>query len=211
MYEADLLPLSGVQHVIYCPRQAALIHVEQAWQENVATAEGRIVHAQVDQLEEQNSRGIRIAHAMVLRSDRLKLFGRADIVELHDDPLVPCGIRPFPVEVKRGAKKHFLADKVQLCAQAFCLEEFFGIELREGSLFYNASHRRVSVLFDDELRAATIDAASAFHEIVRSGVLPHAQYNPKRCDSCSLESYCQPRHPGGATHARNYLEELMRL
>ena len=130
MSDADdeLLPLSGVQHVIFCPRQAALIHVERIWLENAPTALGRILHERVDLAGRDTRRGVRLGRAVQLRSLRLGLYGVADVVEYHDDPSVPGGVRPYPVEYKRGSKLR-LADQVQLCAQAVCLEDCHGVEI----------------------------------------------------------------------------------
>lgn len=210
MRDSDLLPLSGLQHVVYCDRQVALIHVEQVWRENVSTTQGRIVHEHVDELGGDNRQGVRLAHAVSLRSDRLGVFGRADLVELHSDSSLPGGVRPYPVEVKRGRAKAKLADKVQLCAQAMCLEEMFGLEIPEGALYYAGSHRRVQIPIDEELRRATLDAAERFHELYKAGTVPFARYEPHRCDDCSLHSYCQPHHPGGSERASLYLERLLK-
>lgn len=186
----DLLPLSGVQHVVFCARQAALIHVERIWLENAPTALGRILHERADLAGQDMRRGVRLGRAVQLRSRRLGLFGVADVIEYHEEPGLPGSVRPFPVEYKRGSRLR-LADQVQLCAQALCLEEMHGVEVPRGALFYGQRHRRIDVDFSAELRAATAAAAARLHELVASAVLPAAEPGPK-CRDCSLVSACQP-------------------
>jgi|HubBroStandDraft_6_1064221.scaffolds.fasta_scaffold390330_2 CRISPR-associated exonuclease Cas4 len=203
----DLVALSGLQHLVYCERQAALIHVERLWAEDVATAEGRILHERADLPGTDNRRGVRVHRAVTLRSDRLGVSGRADVVEYHADASVPSGFRPFPVEFKRGRMKNELADRVQLCAQAMCLEEMHGVGVPEGALFYGKSHRRVAVSFDAALRERTEAAARRLHELVRTHTVPPPEPGPK-CRSCSLESQCLPDVTAARGRARAYLERL---
>lgn len=186
----DLLPLSGVQHVVFCPRQAALIHVERVWLENAPTALGRILHERADLAGQDTRRGVHLGRAVQLRSRRLRLFGVADVVEYHAEPGLPGGVRPFPVEYKRGSRLR-LADQVQLCAQSICLEEMHGVEVPRGALFYGQRHRRVAVEFTPELRATTESAAVRLHELVARSLLPAAEPGPK-CRDCSLAPACQP-------------------
>jgi CRISPR-associated exonuclease Cas4 len=203
----ELVALSGLQHLVFCQRQAALIHVERLWAEDVATAEGRIMHERADLPGAENRRGVRVHRAVTLRSDRLGVAGRADVVEYHADATAPSGFRPFPVEYKRGRAKHELADRVQLCAQAICLEEMHGVDVPQGALFYGKSHRRVAVTFDADLRAQTDAAARRLHELVRTGTVPPAEPGPK-CRTCSLEPLCLPDVTAAAGRARAYLEHL---
>ena len=203
----DLVALSGLQHLVFCERQAALIHVERIWQEDVSTAEGRILHERVDLPGAENRRGVRVVRAVTLRSDRLGISGRADTVEYHADASVPAGARPYPVEYKRGRAKHQLADQVQLCAQAMCLEEMHGVSVPEGALYYGQTHRRVVVGFDAALRARTEEAARRLRELVRTGVVPPAEPAPK-CRTCSLEPLCMPDATSAKGRAHAYLERL---
>ena len=183
--ESDLPPLSGLQHLLYCERQAALIHVEGIWLENRFTAEGRVLHERVDERESESRGSVRIARGLPLRSLRLGLVGRADTVELHrleGDAAAAAGAvipgldgrwRPFPVEHKRGLPKPGAYDAVQLCAQALCLGEDAGeTSVPEGALFYGRRKRRTVVAFDPELRRRTEEAAARLHELVASGVTP---------------------------------------
>ena len=184
----ESIPLSALQHWLFCPRQCALIHVERLWAENRFTAEGRQLHRGPDSgATESRGRG-RTLRGVEIASLRHGLHGVADVVELRGRPP-----RPFPVEYKRGRPKPHRADEVQLCAQALCLEEMFGCAIAEGALFYGKTRRRVTVPFDDALRRLTLEAAQAEHELIASGRLPAAEYAPARCDACSLKALCRPR------------------
>ncbi len=196
--DADLLPLSALQHYIYCPRQCALIHVEQQWIENRYTAEGRAQHDRVDRPEHETRDGIRTEYAVLLRSLRLGLIGKADAIEFHPNlkseisDLKSPG-RVFPVEHKRGRPKPTHCDWVQLCAQAICLEETMGVEIKEGAIFYGTSRRRQNVEFSSELRKETEQTAAALHALIQNGKTPPAEYNKKKCDACSLLEICMPQ------------------
>ena len=150
--EDALIPLSALQHYLFCPRQCALIHVEQIWAENAATAEGRLLHERADAGGGETRPGVRIARGLALRSFALGVSGKADVVEFHDARRGERG-RPFPVEYKRGKPKSHRADEVQLCAQAICLEEMFDTSIAAGALFYGVTRRRFAVVFDEDLRA----------------------------------------------------------
>ena len=187
--EDDLLPLSALQHLVFCERQCALIHVEGQWIENRLTAEGRVLHEQPDHGRDEERKGVHIARGLALRSLRLGLVGRADVVELREDP----GARrhAYPIEYKRGRPKANHCDEVQLCAQALCLEEMLGVEVEAGALFYGKRRRRTEIRFERELRERTEVAARRLHEIFRSGETPPPVAD-ERCKSCSLLSICLP-------------------
>ncbi|GAL96392.1 CRISPR-associated protein Cas4 [Acetobacter tropicalis NRIC 0312] len=187
--EDRLVPISALQHYLFCPRQCALIHVEQQWAENGATAEGRILHETVDAGLPERRRGVKILRAVPLRSFLLGVFGKADVVELHGKGEMA---RPYPVECKRCSLKPHRADEVQLCAQAQCLEEMFGCPVPEGALFYGRPHRRTIVVFDENLRALTRDIAQTVQALFASGQTPPPVWR-KACGQCSLEEMCQPR------------------
>lgn len=217
--EEDLLPLSALQHLLFCERQCALIHVEQVWAENPLTVEGRHLHERADQGPGESRGDVRIARALPLRSLRLGLSGRADVVELHrlaseadlaqgaEIPDLPGRWRPFPVEYKRGRPKQHRADEVQLCAQALCLEEMLGVPVAEGALFYGQTRRRLDVPFGVDLRRLTEETASRLHRLIAAGITPPGVREPK-CDQCSLLDICMPAAP--AKSARSYLERSMR-
>jgi CRISPR-associated exonuclease Cas4 len=194
----DPIPLSALQHAVYCLRQAALIHIERLWEENRFTAEGRVLHAGVDRQSQRYSRGVRRVSAMPLACRRLSLTGVADLVEFHKGP---DGETPYPVEYKRGKAKLHRADEAQLCAQALCLEEMTGRSVPEGALFYEQTRRRVVVPFDDALRQLTEDVARALREIIASGVTPPAHYEKRKCDACSLIELCRPKISGRSAKA----------
>jgi CRISPR-associated exonuclease Cas4 len=197
--DADLVALSALQHYLYCPRQCALIHVEQAWAENIATAEGRVAHERVHAVESEIRRGVRTVSGMPLRSNQLGVTGVADVVELHH---AADGVwRPFPVEHKRGRPKAHRADEVQLCAQAMALEEMFAVEINAGALFYGQPRRRTAVTFDPALRALTREVAAATRTLIAAGRTPRMEYEKKRCDGCSLIELCRPQTTGTARSA----------
>lgn len=189
--EDDLLALSALQHLLFCPRQCALIHIEQAWQENLFTAQGRLMHERVDQSGRESRKDVRIEYGMPLRSLRLGLIGKADVVEFHRMDSGE-GWRPFPVEYKRGKEKKENWDKVQLCAQAICLEDMLGLAVPSGALFYGKNRRRQEVVFTGELRRQTEDTAVQLHELIGAGRTPAPVYS-KRCDSCSFYEICLPK------------------
>lgn len=213
----DLLPLSGLQHVVFCPRQCALIHIEGVFTENRFTLEGRHLHERVDDASTRSEEGYRIARALPLVSHRLGVYGVADVVEFHpvvgsdrradrSDSARPA-VAPYPVEYKRGRRHHRLADQVQLCAQAMALEEMFGIEIPEGALFYNASKRRLIVRFDTGLRETTARAAQEFRRLWTERLTPPPVHDD-RCDDCSLRDWCLPGVVAVPGRVERYLCEL---
>jgi len=190
--EDGLIPLSALQHHLFCPRQCALIHVEGLWREDAATAEGRLLHDKVDAGQPETRPGVRVARGIALRSLALGVAGKADLVEFRGQPP-----QPFPVEYKRGRPKSHRADEVQLCAQAICLEEMFGRAVPEGALFYGTTRRRVVVAFDPVLRDLTARVAAEARGNVLVGRTPPPVYGPG-CARCSLLELCQPaqlEHP----------------
>jgi len=228
MYDEDeLLPLSGLQHLVYCERQWALIHLEQLWAENRLTVEGRQLHERTDELGRQSRRDVRIVRGLSIHSLRLGLSGRADTVEFHridnasSELGVPCEKlpvavrlpgdsnlwRPFPVEYKRGRSKRSDCDRVQLCAQALCLEEMLSVSVPGGALFYGRTRRREDVALDAGLRDQTEQLAQRMHDLFRAGKTPRMVYDSKRCDRCSLYSKCEPKTTGAHRSVERYLSE----
>lgn len=185
--EDALIPLSALQHFLFCPRQCALIHVEQLWAEDGATAEGRLLHEAADAGGSERRPGIHIARGIALRSLRLGVSGKADVVEFRG----PGSWVPFPVEYKRGKPKAHRADEVQLCAQAMCLEEMFAAPVPEGALFYGATRRREAVVFDEALRSLTLRIAAEARDMIAAGRTPPPVQTPA-CRRCSLEDLCEP-------------------
>lgn len=190
MEDDNLIPISALQHYLYCPRQCALIHVEQQWAESRHTAEGRLLHDKADKPQMERRRGVRTVTAMPLADAVLGITGIADVVEFHD---TPQGERAYPVEYKRGRPKAHQADEVQLCAQAMCLESMLGYAIPEGALFYGETRRRVVVAFEVGLRELTQGVIGATRAMFVLGTTPGARYSPKLCDACSLLDLCQPK------------------
>jgi CRISPR-associated exonuclease Cas4 len=215
--EDDLVPLSALQHLLYCERQAALIHLERLWAENPYTAEGRQLHERVDSGSGESRGDLRIARVLPLRSRRLGLAGQSDVVEFHrlsgveESGAALPGLLgrflPFPVEYKRGRPKSHRADEVQLCAQGLCLEEMFGAEVPSGALFYAQTRARLDVAFDAELRRLTESTAERVHALLQSGRTPLPVREPK-CDRCSLLDLCLPAAP--VRSAARYLAQAAR-
>ncbi len=210
--EDELLPISALQHLVFCPRQCALIHIEQLWSENAFTAEGRGLHEKVHESESESRPGVRIVRGLRLRSLELGLVGQADVVEFHEDtggaaiPGLDGRYGAFPIEYKRGKPKIDVCDEVQLCAQAMCLEEMLGASIPRGALFYGRPRRRKEVEFAETLRQQTRDTAGQLHELLRSGRTPTAAYS-KKCESCSLLERCLPQITGIKKNIRHYLSQ----
>ena len=211
MYSEDeLLQLSALQHLLFCERQCALIHIEHVWEENRLTVEGKNMHERVHEQTTENRPGIRIARGLRLRSLRLGLVGMADVVEFHlksDISDLKSPGQPFPVEYKRGKPKADHSDEVQLCAQAMCLEEMLDIPIPSGALFYGTTRRRQDVFFSDSLRDLTSQTAERLHALVNAGVTPPAVYSPK-CDHCSLLNVCLPKDAGEGKSVAQYLSQI---
>ena len=207
MDDFEPIMLSALNHYIYCPRRCALVHIEQAWSENVFTAEGRIMHDKADSNKHEARGNVRIDYSVPLRSLRLGLIGKADVIEFHrqDDGTW----RPFPVEYKRGKPKANNCDRVQLCAQTICLEEMLDVEIKEGALFYGQPRRREDVVFDKKLRTETEDIAQKVHELIAAGITPKPEYC-KKCEKCSLLELCMPKTCGKTKSASKYLLAMTR-
>ena len=206
--EDDLLMLSALQHILFCERQCALIHIEQIWVENLYTAQGRIMHERVDQTGRESRRDVRLEYGVPLRSLQLGLIGKADMVEFHHQ--ADGNWQPFPVEYKRGKAKKENWDKVQLCAQAICLEEMLEVVIPEGALFYGKNRRRQTVILDDNLRGETTETAARLHALIGSGITPPAGYE-KKCDTCSLFEICLPKVSTGKKSVEKYLRSMQSL
>ncbi|MDO9169426.1 MAG: CRISPR-associated protein Cas4 [Methylobacter sp.] len=189
--EPEPIYLSRLQHYLFCPRQFALIELEDIWTENQFTAEGQVLHQRVNQADQQKRGSIRTVWALRLANAELGIEGVADVVEYHKQA---DGTEiPYPIEYKRGKPKTHRADEVQLCAQALCLEEMHGIPVPEGALFYGEVRRRHSVIFDAELRDLTAQTIVACRTIVQTKITPKAIYKSKKCNACSLIDQCHPK------------------
>jgi CRISPR-associated exonuclease Cas4 len=202
MYSEDeLLPLSGLQHMAFCDRRWALVHIENIWEENRFTAEGNVLHEKAHSAEIESRPGVLIRRTLPIHSFRLGLSGQADIVEFQPAKIGVPGLpvegrrglwRPYPVEYKRRRDKAgSLAYRIQLCAQALCLEEMLSVSVPEGAVYDGSTRRRQQVALDSQLRAAVESLARQMHEFFKSGTTPLPVLK-KACQSCSLKERCFP-------------------
>lgn len=209
----DLLPLSGIQHFLFCRRQWALIHVEQQWKENALTAEGRIMHKRVDDPFFTETRdGVVTTRSVPVASYRLGLSGVCDVVEFISSS---DGVRlpnreglylPAPIEYKRGKEKHDHSDETQLCAQAMCLEEMLSVPIPKGYLFYGETRHRVEIEFTSELRTLVQDMSAEMHNYFSRGYTPKVKTH-KGCRSCSLADICLPVLQEKVIAASRYIKQ----
>ncbi|MHB8560401.1 MAG: CRISPR-associated protein Cas4 [Thermoplasmataceae archaeon] len=201
--EEDYLMLSGIQHIAFCERQWALIHLEQQWQENRLTVEGKHIHEHADNPFENDTRKeVRITRSIPIESVKLGLRGLADVIEYIRDDTLPINEtvvikgrsgrwQVVPVEYKRGKPKSNDVDKVQLYAQAMCLEEMFNVVVKLGYLYYNSTKRREKVYIDVDLREKVIELSQRMHKMFSERIIPKP-VRKKYCDNCSLYEICQP-------------------
>jgi CRISPR-associated exonuclease Cas4 len=201
MIDQRLVPLSALQHYAFCPRQCALIHNEQAWAENWLTAQGQVLHQRVDKGDPETRKGTRYERGVLVSADKLGLTGKLDLVEVE---LSTGDMKP--VEYKRGKPKTDNWDKVQLCAQALCLEEMTGRPVRAGALWYWQTRHREEVEITEQLRKETLEVIEHVRQMLSSGETPKAKYE-KKCLSCSLYDLCNPRLLG-RDHSASYVEGL---
>ena len=192
MVPPPTIPLSALQHFLYCPRQCALIHNEQAWAENRFTAEGQLLHKKANEGPDEHRASGSILRHLHVSSEIHNLTGICDIVEVSSGDLrSPKTVTP--VEYKRGKPKSHRADEVQVCAQAICLEEMFATEIPTALIFYGKTRRRTEIPLDEGLRSLTFSTIAAVHEMKHTGLTPTAEYEARKCDACSLIELCQPR------------------
>jgi len=201
------VPISALQHYLYCPRQCALIHLEQVWTENVQTAQGRLLHQRVDLPQSALRRDRRTVTAMPISHAGLVIHGVADVVEFSGRG---ANAPAMPVEYKRGRPKPHRADEVQLCAQALCLEQMLGQRIPHGALYYGEQRRRHEVAFDDGLRALTRQTIDDVRSLLQSEHTPDASYESSRCDRCSLLPDCQPKTLGRAGGVQRWLQRQLK-
>jgi len=209
----ELLPLSGIQHFIFCRRQWALIHVERQWQENALTAEGRIMHRRADDpFFTETRNGVVIARSVPVASYRLGYSGICDVIEFTESPR---GVKlpgrdglylPAPIEYKRGKPKREPSDEAQLCAQAICLEEMLAVHIPTGYLYYGQTRHRVAVELTDELRDLVRSISEEMHAYFRRGYTPRVKPF-KGCRSCSLADICLPVLQEKSLAASKYIRQ----
>ena len=213
--ESDLLPISRLADIEFCERRAALHLVEMTWEDNVHTAGGSIMHERVHADQPPEKRGdVITVRGLWVRSLHYGLAGKADVVEMHRvEGSDVSGIaipghqgrwRVYPVEYKPGRLQQQLSFQIQLCAQAICLEEMLRCSIPEGAIYYGKPRRRLAVLFDSALREHTLAATSRLHKLVAAGLTPQARYE-KKCDKCSLLSFCIPKVTGARRSVQGYM------
>lgn len=200
--ESDYIMISALQHYLFCPRQCALIHIEQLWAENRYTAEGRILHERADSGKNERTGSVRIVRTLPICSAHYGLSGQADVAEFHDNGSV------LPVEYKRGRPKADSCDEVQLCAQALCLEEMLNVEIPQGALYYGQKRRRKEILLDNKLRDLTSATIQNTHQLITGGITPMAIYSQK-CEQCSLLQLCMPKSCHGHQSVMKYLARAL--
>ena len=235
----ELISLSAVNHYLFCPRRAALIHVEGIFEENEHTIRGDIAHEHADLPGYELAKGVTLLRALPVWSERLGLSGKCDIVEVHpvaaevtrltsllaqpstpnsqtltsaksEPPHVGCYKALIPVEYKKGRRRQFDNDDAQLCAQALCLEEMFGIVVDSGAVFHAASKRRREVEFTAELRHLTENAIAELHRLIEQAHVPSAVFKPA-CEECSLFDICLPKVTNGGNRARRLASQLFQI
>jgi CRISPR-associated exonuclease Cas4 len=225
----DFQPIRALNDLLFCERRCAMHRIEQVWVDNAYTLEGIQRHKRADRVIEEAPLGVRTVHAVLLKSERLRLTGKADVVEFHPGGGTDCksvlrespavgeggtdlksvlpGEVPYPVEYKRGKRRRWDNDDVQLCAQALCLEEMLGVAVPAGAIYHVKSKRRRQIVFTADLRARTEAAARRLHELFASGVTPPPVLKP-RCRGCSLHDLCMPELLSAAGRPRAYQREL---
>jgi CRISPR-associated exonuclease Cas4 len=201
--ELEPVLISALEHYSYCPRQCALIHVEQTFEENIYTVQGHMLHERVDESAEEIRQDMRIERGLPLWSKQLGLVGRADVVEFRGDS-------PYPIEYKRGPRRQWGHDDLQLCAQALCLEEMTGHAVLRGAIYYHGARRRKEVVCDAALRQRVVETVVAIRQMLATGTLPPA-VNDARCKHCSLKESCLPAVVGEAWRLQTIQTTLFRV
>lgn len=211
----DYLLISGIQHFVFCRRQWALIHIEQLWGENYFTIDGQIKHEKVDKTNASELKNdIRIIRSMPIASNRLKIQGKCDVVELQPDKdgfyfsKYDSKYKVYPIEYKRGKPKTDNSDIMQLLAQAMCLEEMLGLKIEEGACFYFETRRRQQVIFTEDLRNQLTSIIDEMNNYYSRKYTPKVKRS-KKCKSCSLKDQCLPELDGTMTVSK-YIEERLR-
>lgn len=200
MTPEPVIPISAIEHFVYCPRQCALIHCDGVWSDNAHTVRGARVHRRVDSGQHRTERGRQVLRGIPLWSESLGLSGRADVVEMDGETV-------RPVEYKSGVR-HGIAADLQLCAQALCLEEMLGVAVPSGSVWYGGPRRRVDVEFTEALRNQVLVALDAIREQLLTGGLPEAA-NDERCTECQLLHHCLPGVTNATHKVRRYLSGVV--
>jgi CRISPR-associated exonuclease Cas4 len=204
--EDDLLHIRGLQQFLYCKRRCALLFLEQLWADNFFTAKGIIMHEKVHDDKYERKKDFRIERDIYIKSYALGLIGKSDVVEFHKSGGEK--VIPFPIEYKSGKAKTDDTDKVQLCAQALCLEEMLKTTISKGAIYYGKTRNRLDVEFDEALRNETISLSREFHAFIDGGITPKPEYS-KKCDNCSFKDLCLPEVFDRKKSVKQYLKDII--
>jgi CRISPR-associated exonuclease Cas4 len=207
--DEHFINISALQHYAYCPRQFALIHIEQVWAENRFTAEGNLLHEKVDSNAAEQRGSVRTERSVLIKSDQYKINGIMDLLEIETYP-TNKNIKYFPVEYKRGKSKTPDWDRIQLCAQALCIEEMRQTTVSEGAIWYWETRRREAVEIDNDLRQTTRSIITGAHNLLSMGKTPPPTDNIKRCRACSLKDLCEPQS-FRQDQSKKYVKELFKV
>jgi len=207
--EDDYPPISALNDLLYCERRCALHRIENVWVDNAHTTAGTLAHKRADRpVTWQSAAGVREVHGLWLKSDRLGLLGKGDVVEFH---ALPGGSEvPYPIEYKRGKRRKWDNDDVQLCAQALCLEEMLNVDVPRGAVFHVKTKRRREVEFTETLRQKTENTAWRLHELIAANVTPPPVLKPQ-CQGCSLRELCLPVVLGQTEQVATYVRSLLQI
>ena len=193
------IPISALQHYAFCPRQCAYIYTERAWDANYFTAKGDQLHERVHSTEAESRGNIRTERGVQVESTKLGITGKLDLLEIGQKPTSYT-----PVEYKRGKPKASDCDRIQLCAQALCLEEMCSVSINRAALWYWQNRKREWVALDEALRGLTVEAIRNTRELLDSGLLPKAEYKTA-CKACSFVDRCIPKLRDTSTR---YVQEM---
>ncbi|MEW6536430.1 MAG: CRISPR-associated protein Cas4 [Candidatus Auribacterota bacterium] len=181
----QIVPISALEHYLYCPRQCALIHNEGVFTDNVLTISGKLDHQRVDDVNCFYEHNARRETSFPVFSHIYGIIGVVDVVEFQSNGTI------YPVDHKHGRKVLWQQAAVQLCAYALCLEEMFNVSINKGAIYHASSKKRSEVAMEEKLRMKTATAIIETRNIIVSGVLPPPHYG-SICKNCSLISDCMP-------------------
>ena len=183
--EENYIPIASLNHYAYCPHRCWRMFCAGDFIDNHYTIEGTSLHDRVHNFTVENRENTWQVRAIWLKSEKYGLIGKSDLIESDSGKL-------YPVEYKRGQKDNWENDALQVCGQAFCLEEMTGQTIDTGYIYYAHSHQRQEVKIDQNLRAKASSIITAVQTMMQTGTIPIAVYKP-RCQGCSLYSRCLPR------------------
>lgn len=200
----ELIPLAALQHYAYCPRQCALIHIEQLWQDNFFSADGLRLHERIDSREPETRKGIKYERSVAVKSVKYGLTGKLDLLEID-----LTSKQLTPVEYKRGKPKLENWDRIQLCAQVLCLEEMRTTKIQQAYLWYWQPRERIKVIIDETLRHETLATISDAKKLFAAKITPSKVATKKRCRACSLKELCNPDWLR-QDHSLAYIDQLFK-